>query len=336
MIVDGNRYVSFESGQADMQDYFYRSDIDEDELAIFVGEPRRMLPIYPVILGRNFQENLLVVGSINEKVAMSSLILSIVKSLKMQDISSTIIASRKNNIYRHMQQSCDISTSKLIRDMESICEEIRTLRQKIDARIVSDEFYIILGLESIYADMMFSAKADNNKKAVGISTTIKYEKRKPGEFDINTLLSKIEQGESVEIPSNEEQTLEANANIPLSTGMYDAREDLKYILTHGPKLGYRFVLLYNSVSEFRQNKLESTLFNHRIFFRTPRIDANGIVDSNNASIIAELPDHCFRYTNGLDSLSFRPYLHMGIVIDGWQVTENGMVDIVDEDEDYLL
>ncbi len=336
MVVDGNRYVSFESGQADMQDYFYRSDIDEDELAIFAGEPRRMLPIFPIILGRNFQENLLVVGSINEKVAMSSLILSVVKSLKMQDVSSTIIASRKNNVYRHLQQFCDIASSRLIRDMESICEEIRTLKQKIEARVVGDEFYIILGLEAIYADMMFSANANSNKTAVGISATIKYEKRKPGEIDINTLLTKIEQGEAVEIPSSDEQAYETNTNANLSTSIYDAREDLKYILTQGPKLGYRFVLLYNSVGEFRQNKLESTLFNHRIFFRTPRIDANGIVDSNNASIIAELPDHCFRYTNGLDSLSFRPYLHMGIVIDGWQVTGNGTIDIVEEDEDYLL
>ena len=267
---------------------------------------------------------------------MSSLVLSVVKSLKMRDVPSTIIASRKNNVYRHLKQSCGIASSRLIRDMESICEEIRTLKQKIEARVAGDEFYIILGLEAIYADMMFSANANSNKKAVGISATIKYEKRKPGEIDINTLLTKIERGEAVEIPSNEEQAHETNTNVNSSTSIYDAREDLKYILTQGPKLGYRFVLLYNSVSEFRQNKLESTLFNHRIFFRTPRIDANGIVDSNNASIIAELPDHCFRYTNGLDSLSFRPYLHMGIVIDGWQVTGNGTVDIVDEDEDYLL
>jgi hypothetical protein len=79
------------------------------------------------------------------------------------------------------------------------------------------------------------------------------------------------------------------------------------------------------------------LFKHRIFFRTPRIYASEIVDSTNASLIAVLPNRCFRYTDGLDSLSFRPYLHAGIVIDGWQIAEDGTVgNVVDETENYLL
>lgn len=54
------------------------------------------------------------------------------------------------------------------------------------------------------------------------------------------------------------------------------------------------------------------VFKHKLIFRTAKADAMSIVGSGNATVVSELEDHSFRYSNGLDSLSFRPYLHKGL------------------------
>lgn len=335
MIVDGNKYSSFANNQNEMLEYLNGPNLTEESTVLFVGEPRRMMTVFPVIVDKNFQENLLLIGSLNEKESISSIIICIEESLKMLNRSVTIITSNQNSIHRHLQQSYSLSRSRVIKDLNDICDEIKTLRKRIENRIFDNEFYVIMGLESIFSDMIFYSKDSTSRNSDSTAKT-QFEKRNSNEDDLLTLISKLEQGEAVELPTNEGEVYRTASRLQASSRIYDAREDLKYVLTYGPKLGYHFALLYNSVGDFKQTKLDSALFNHRIFFRTPRIDANGIVDGNNASIIAELPDHCYRYTNGLDSLSFRPYLHNGIVIDGWQILDNGSVDIVEEEEEYLL
>ena len=62
----------------------------------------------------------------------------------------------------------------------------------------------------------------------------------------------------------------------------------------------------------------------------------GILGHGNAAVVSELEDHSFRYSNGLDSLSFRPYLHKGLSWDGWKLDGDTVVNAVDEEEEYLL
>ena len=116
---------------------------------------------------------------------------------------------------------------------------------------------------------------------------------------------------------------------------YDAREDLKYILTHGPNLGYHFIMVFNGVGEMKQCKMDISLFKHKMLFRTARQEAIEVVGSSGSNVVSELDDHTFRYTDGIESVSFRPYLHKGLSWDGWSVTEYGDVDEFGEEE-YLL
>ena len=61
-----------------------------------------------------------------------------------------------------------------------------------------------------------------------------------------------------------------------------------------------------------------------------------LVNGINANLVSQLEDHAFRYSNGLDDLSFRPYLHKGLSWDGWKLVEGQAVNIVDEEDEYLL
>ena len=115
---------------------------------------------------------------------------------------------------------------------------------------------------------------------------------------------------------------------------YDARADLKFILTQGPRLGYHFVILFNTAGELSQSKIDISLCKHKILFRMPKADAVGIIGSVSANVVAELEDHSFRYSNGIDALSFRPYLHPGLSWDGWFMSGNVVLN--DEEEEYLM
>ena len=62
-----------------------------------------------------------------------------------------------------------------------------------------------------------------------------------------------------------------------------------------------------------------------------KVDATEIIGSSNARVVAELENHSFRYSNGIDELSFRPYLHPGLSWDGWSMSGN-----VTSEEEYLM
>lgn len=102
-------------------------------------------------------------------------------------------------------------------------------------------------------------------------------------------------------------------------------------MTQGPRLGYHFVILFNTAGELNQSKMDVSLCKHKILFRMSKADAAGIIGSSSAKVVAELEDHSFRYSNGIDELSFRPYLHPGLSWDGWTMSGNAT-----DEEDYLM
>ena len=54
-----------------------------------------------------------------------------------------------------------------------------------------------------------------------------------------------------------------------------------------------------------------------------------------AGLISDLDNHSFRYSNGLESLSFHPYLHPTLSWDGWKLSDEGVI-ADDEEEEYLM
>lgn len=67
-----------------------------------------------------------------------------------------------------------------------------------------------------------------------------------------------------------------------------------------------------------------------------KIDAINIIGSSESKVISELSDHSYRYLNGLESVSFRPYLHQNLSWDGWKIIDGVADNVVDEEEEYLL
>ena len=348
MIVDGNIYEAFDSKQNDISSFLEnrRNYIEDDDSAfLFLGEPKRMTKLAPIEVSRGFCENILIIASNNEKMSTTSIVLSIEESLEMQNIKTEIWANKRNHIYKQYVSECKGKAKNIAKDLDSICKCISNIKKLIEEKVEANSYFILMGFESIIMDMEFYDSSLTEKKDIHEKnplSLVNIEKRKSGELDLWGQLAAIEQGDYTQysIEENEDDLILKTGDLSPSQivnySMYDAREDLKYIITNGPNFGYHFIFIFGSSGEVKQSKLDLSLFRHKILFRMSRQDAMTIIGASESSVISELDDRTFRYTNGIDSVSFRPYLHKGVYWDGWSVGDFGLVNSFEDEEEYLL
>lgn len=326
MIIDGNNYITFDR-MLDEKKKIIQNTLEEDEIAIFVGEPKRMLLEYPIKLTKEFQENILIVSSPQERNTMISLTSSIAESLKLQNKRLNIISNKSNKIVSQCKDIVGKENLNVLKSLDDICDYIKKLKEKISNRVESKEVCMLFDIQNIFTEIEFYSKGKLNTSQ---TTSVTYEKRKKGEDDILTLLAKAQAGLKIE-KNNEtekEQVLKTDDKI------YDAREDLKYVLMQGSKLGYHFILFNNTYMEFKQTTISSEIFKHSILSRNPRFDISNIVGIGDSKIVAELSNEIFRYSNKLESLNYKPYIYKGLTIGGFLLNESGIVE--EEEEEYLL
>lgn len=344
MIVDGANYSTFLAKKESMSEYIasHREMMDHDEAVLFLGEPRRMLPLYPITLNNGFCENILIVSPIAEKMATSSAVMSIMQSLDFLPKNIDVWTTRKNEVYRQVIVESQQKVRNVCNELADVCEQIRNIKSSIEHKIEGDKYIFIFGTETLMMDMSYQTGIggqETKRSSLSYVSAVTIEKRASGEMDLNTMLASvsIENSPKDTQPSTTTQKIErpimeeAKSN---ENAEYDARADLKFILTQGPRLGYHFVVLFNTVGELNQSKMDASICKHKILFRMSKNDAMGIAGSSNANVIAELEDHSFRYTNGIEALTFRPYLHPGLSWDGWSMS--GSTATSDDEEEYLM
>lgn len=346
LIIDGNKYTSFDEKREDISSTLNsRIELlqDGETAYLFIGEPRRMLQVFPIEIDNAFCENIILIAPNSEKMPATSIVLSIEESLSLQNKNFEVWTTKKNLIYRQLVGACGKTSDTMCKDLESVCFNIKQIKGDIESKHESDRFVVILGLETMIMDMAFYEKEISTFKRASSRAkslaNINIEKRKLGEMD---LLTRVAYAENGSLDFNNKQHDEQQENEGLSQSeknveelIYDARSDLKYIFTHGPNLGYHFIVVFNSVGEIKQSKIDLSCFKHKLLFRTAKTDAVEIVGSSGSGVVSELDDHIVRYTNGIDSISFRPFLHKGLEWDGWKIDNDGKLDSF-EDEEYLL
>lgn len=335
LIVDGNNYVSFNEKKHVMKDYINSLVVQgrNEDIFLFLGEPRRMASVYPIQLSNEFRENMLVIASVKEKMSASSIVLSILDSLELVGKNANIWTSKTNEIYKQIIPTAKEVGDNMAIDIEEICSKVKDVKNKIENRISDNGVYILLGMEMILMEMSYldnkSDDAKNNQS--DIKEIVSIEKRDDAEMDI---LSQMVAGSPV-FSKADDNTVMTFKKDKESDRLYDAREDLKYIIKHGPRFGYHFILLLNSTGDFTQNRLDESLFRHKVFFRNSKNETFGYVNSLDARVISEIETHHFRYSNGIESLSYRPYLHRGLSWDGWIMSGDSVENCI-SDEEYLL
>ena len=103
---------------------------------------------------------------------------------------------------------------------------------------------------------------------------------------------------------------------------YDASKDLTYIIKQGSRLGYHFMFCINNVLDLKQSGLKIDYFRHRMSFQTTPQESYDIF---NKKIASALPERICQYDDGMETYSFRPYLHFGVEWDGWGISPDGKI-----------
>lgn len=367
MVIDGNSYHPFADKEEEMLAHLRKNELmlsEEGIWEIFWGEPRRMMHIFPAQVADSYGENIFMLAPVYEKDAALSILLSMKKSLDMQQRPIELWTTRKHGLYQQLNGRCGWRTEKCL-DLEEVCEAINACKKAIESKRKGNKFFVLLGFESLMMDMSFqenlsgrnSSTTDTSGQTLGASEGFHNEFKQVGKLalggdDIKTQMKKLKGGApAVSAEPRVEEKVAVDSAVEKSdavylkekveftepeTSLYDAREDLRYILTQGPRLGYHFLMVVNTMGEFKQMQLSNNLFKHKVLFRTSKdeiYDLTGV----QGQAVAALTDHSFRYTNGLSSMNFRPFLHEGLSLDGWKIGADGAAEEeILEEENYLL
>lgn len=325
---DGKAYCAFETRYQLIHSYLisHSEDLDElNEIALFIGDPKRMSSLSPIILSDSFGENMLLIGPKKEKDAISSIILSIEQSARLQDKPVELWGMPKNLVLKNTKNSIGVS-AKVTIGVEKIVDRIKAVKDSIKKGVYSDRIIAIIGIESLLQEEITEdTLIDDDEKVF-------FERRENGEMD---LLQKMKEGYAIEDTDASVQ-LTIDSSHQQKQSVCNVRAELSYLLKQGPKNGFHFVVLFDTVSEFDQSKFSEKLFRHKVFFKIPKQEAIMFMNGFNAETVAKLDEHSFRYSNGTECNSFHPYLHEKINIDGWTVVGNQVINVQAEDTDYLL
>lgn len=124
----------------------------------------------------------------------------------------------------------------------------------------------------------------------------------------------------VKAPAQPEETEAMEEEAEVKTGIYNAYDDIAYILRHGSRFGLHSLVCINNIEDARGTPFRETLFRHRVAFQMSRDDSYQLFGSN---VAASLPERICEYTDGIDRYSLRPFIHEGIGWDGWHTDKNG-------------
>lgn len=155
VIVDGNSYRSFreERVRKILDDYRreHTFDVAAEDILMTFGTPRRMSEAEVLTISSESRENLLLMARGSEQACAMSLILTAMKSFKLQGGHVRVWAYSKNRLFRAYRDS-HFAKWHAATAMEEICREIRELRERIEQRETGNELIVLIGMEQICSD----------------------------------------------------------------------------------------------------------------------------------------------------------------------------------------
>lgn len=156
VIVDGSSYKAFDSNKINALISEYKlennTELSGDDTIITFGAPRRMVNAKFAVISNESRENLLLIARGLEQACEMSIILTAIKSFKLQGGKVHIWAYSKNRIFKAYKDS-HFSQYEIAEGMSEICAAISSTREKIAQKEIGRDLIVMLGMEQICSDI---------------------------------------------------------------------------------------------------------------------------------------------------------------------------------------
>lgn len=328
--IDGSQPKTYESQMEYYKDFEAKSDsddIDSGDVFIYPGVPCSFNLVRPFVLCNGTYENILLTGGKREEKV--SVLMSILKSYEKTGNNVEIWAHERTSAFRKYKNRFD--NSKKISDLAEICGRISKIKSDIQAREVAPGLIVCMGYELIASDFEIFGGGDfisvpkpkpvgeNKSKIPTVSEILERVKQCPDPDEKKRIMA--EYNEAVK---KESESGDASRQVEEETetfSIYDARNDLEWILKNGSFFGLHFLFYFEQGCDFVNLKMRSQVFKHKILFSMSKDDAAEIGCKKAAGIDSGM----FVYSNGKDVYTMRPHIFKGVPLNGWNVDDNGVV-----------
>lgn len=327
ILIDGGQPKTFRSQIPYYKKYETANvldELDESDVLIYPGVPSSFNIAKPFTLINAVGENVLIVGGNRESEI--SILLSIINSYSRKQKPIEIWADDRNSIYRRYKNTV-LSKQNITTDLQEICSRILTLKKEIQTRHFDERLIIVLGYETIQTNMELYGDMSQEEISEEVEEIIE----SPLSFDEvykKALVLKDTDPEAAKKLIADYNASVAEYNEKKETKkenkveIYDARDDMEWVLKRLSLFGTHFVFVFERGKGFQDTKLNSRLFSHKIVFSLSKDESFDIIGNRDANA---LDVGVCLYTNGRESYAMHPHLYLGVPCNGWQIDEHGSV-----------
>lgn len=348
-IFDGNELSDYTGEHRAIKDSINKllsETFDPSSIYICPGKALRLKSCMPIELVNGYAENILFCVPISKGEAFQSAIATLLRSSEEQDVQVNILAPRTTPLVPN-NGTCEMLGAQVYYGATDIESHLHELNQFQSTTSCKKSIEIVLCPELILRRSSVATDFDNRgsegkqhtatiptfarNKDKGDSQATSPEETPEPKFGISN--KTVDAFEAKRDPASAMERCTAMLGLTPRSKTENRKYDdagsmLLNLLEHGPKNGIHSMFVVQNHKELRNCGVQLDLFRHRLAFRISQEDARVFMSRTDALATAELFDNCFRYTNGLDSTTYRAYAHHDLGI----FSENEP----DDSEDYLL
>ncbi len=335
---DGHRYVSFLSVTPDIHGDIsmnkeHKNKNAEPSVFLYPGQPRCLRKRFPIEIRNNSRENILLCAHPSQNEELVSLVLSLIKSCSCNaNCQATVLSSGKKAIAKRLNKLLLCQTNAFVYQTEvNIIREIKRIYDLIRDKTIGNEFIMYVdysyirdiitetdennGYNSFENDFPGTVNISDYKNIFGprpSSSDDVFDKMKKGaQLDP---VQKVEPGDRTkdDMTDDQKEDSDEKRNYPSLNDMMET------ILHLGPRLGYHVALVFLTPQDCLERRKDAEYCTHKFFFKAAKDDVLILTKSQEARYIETMELFTYRYVGDIESMSYRPYMHEGVMLEGWQ------------------
>ena len=330
VLIDGSQPKTFKSQVSHYKEYEAAQDLDDyddSDILVYAGVPCSFSLAKPFTLCNATAENILIAGG--DRDSKVNIILSILNSYSRKGHDIEIWAHERSPIFKRYKSTVFGKRTQRT-DLGEICGEIADIKKAVQKRNVPEKLIVVFGYENLASD--FDVLGD------GATEPVKQEKPRPKRDsslpDMSEILQRVRECDDPEekkriVEEYNRRRAEAESNTVQEVdedeeygGIYDARDDMEWIIKRASNYGLHFLFCFDQGRDFINLRLDENAFRHKILFPMSKDESISIMGSRKAN---EIGDGTCIYSNGKDSFTLRPHIYRGVPCNGWTIDDNGNI-----------